>query len=70
MAIGERTITRSLTLRYLRPLPLGEEVQLWGVCEPADDGFRARFTITARGKVAVEGTAELVHFERLARRDR
>jgi acyl-coenzyme A thioesterase PaaI-like protein len=70
MAIGERTITKSLHLDYLRPLPLDEEVELWGVCEPAGDDFRARFTITARGKVAVEGTADLVPYERLARRDR
>ena len=38
MAIGVRSITRSLELRYLRPLPLDEEVELWGVCEP--DGRR------------------------------
>lgn len=69
MAIGARTITKSLQLRYRRPLPLDEAVELWGVCEPDGDNFRARFTITARGEVAVEGTAELVPFERLARRD-
>jgi hypothetical protein len=50
-------------LRYLRPLPLDEEIGLWGVCEPAADGFRARFAITARGKPAVEGSAELVSYE-------
>lgn len=70
MAIGARTITKSLRLDYLRPLPLDEDVELWGVCEPVGDDFRARFTITARGKVAVEGTAGIVHYERLARRDR
>lgn len=70
MAIGARTITKSLRLDYLRPLPLNEEVELWGVCEPVGDDFRARFTITARGNVAVEGTADMVHYERLARRDR
>ena len=63
MAIGARTITKSLKLDYLRPLPLDEDVELWGVCEPADDGYRARFVIRARGKVAVEGTAELVTYE-------
>jgi acyl-coenzyme A thioesterase PaaI-like protein len=62
-AIGRRAITKSLELRYLRPLPLGEEIELWGVCERAADGFRARFTISARGKVAVEGSAELVSYE-------
>ena len=69
-AIGARTITKSLQLDYLRPIPLEEEVELWGVCEPAGEDFRARFTITVRGKVAVEGTADIVHYERLARRDR
>jgi acyl-coenzyme A thioesterase PaaI-like protein len=64
MAIGRRAITKSLELRYLRPLPLDEEIELWGVCEPTgDDTFRARFTITARGKPAVEGSADLVSYE-------
>ena len=39
MAVGVRGITRSLELRYVRPLPLDEEVELWGVCEPAGDGL-------------------------------
>jgi acyl-coenzyme A thioesterase PaaI-like protein len=65
-AIGVRTITRSLELSYRRPLPLDEEVELWGVCEPVGDGYRARFTVTARGKVAVEGSAELVTYEQFA----
>jgi acyl-coenzyme A thioesterase PaaI-like protein len=68
MALGVRTITKSLQLSYRRPLPLDEEVELWGVCEPAGDGFRARFVIRARGEVAVEGSAELVRYERLAKR--
>ena len=34
------------------------------MCVPTgDDTFRARFTITARGKLAVEGSAELVSYE-------
>ncbi len=68
LAIGVRTITKSLQLSYRRPLPLDEEVELWGVCEPAGDDFRARFVIRVRGEVAVEGSAELVPFERLAKR--
>ena len=40
------------------------------MCEPVGDGFRARFAIRARGKVAVEGTAELVTYENFAARDR
>jgi hypothetical protein len=67
-AIGIRTISKSLRVRYRRPLPLGEELALWGVCETTDDALEARFTITARGEVAVEGTGELVPFERLERR--
>ena len=67
MAIGRRAITKSLELRYLRPLPLGEEVVLWGVCEPDGEGFRARFTITARGKTAVEGIAHLISYEQFER---
>lgn len=65
-AVGVRTISKSLRVRYRRPLPLGEELALWGVCEPDGDSFQGRFTITARGEVAVEGTGELVPFERLA----
>ena len=62
-AIGVRTITKSLAVRYRRPLPLGEDLALWGACEPDGDGFRARFQITSRDEVAVEGTGELVSFE-------
>jgi len=68
MAIGARTITKSLQLSYRRPLPLDEEVELWGVCEPSGDGFRARVVIRARGEVAVEGSADLVPFDRLTKR--
>jgi acyl-coenzyme A thioesterase PaaI-like protein len=67
-AIGARSIIKSLHVRYRRPLPLDEELELWGACEPAGDNFQARFTITARGEVAVEGTADLVPFERLTPR--
>jgi len=66
MAVGVRAITKSLELRYLRPLPLHEAVELWGVCEPVGDGYRARFAIRARGKVAIEGTATLVTYEQFA----
>ena len=68
MAVGVRAITKSLELRYLRPLPLHEDIELWGVCEPVGDGYRARFAIRVRGKVAVEGTAELVTYESFAGR--
>jgi acyl-CoA thioesterase FadM len=68
-AIGVRTITTSLHVRYRRPLALGEEIVLWGACEPRGDSFRARFRMTARDEVAVDGTADLVSYERLARRE-
>jgi acyl-coenzyme A thioesterase PaaI-like protein len=68
MAIGERTITKALHVRYRRPLPLNEPVALWGVCDVDGDTITARYTITARGEVAVDGTAELTRYERLARR--
>jgi len=68
MAIGVRTVTKSLTVRYLRALPLDEEVELWGVCEPDGEQFRAKFEVRARGEIAVAGTAVLVPYQNLARR--
>jgi len=68
MAIGVHTVTRSLELRYLRALPLDEPVELWAVCESDDGGYRARFTVAARGDVAVEGSGELVPFRDFASR--
>ena len=62
MAVGVSTVTKSLTLQYLRALPLDEELELWGVCEPDGERFRARFVVRSRGEVAVEGTAVLVSF--------
>jgi acyl-coenzyme A thioesterase PaaI-like protein len=69
-AIGVRTIVKSLRVRYRRPLPLGEELALWGVCEPTDDAYRARFTVSVGDGVAVEGEGELVTFEHFDRRAR
>ncbi len=69
-AIGVRTIVKSLRVRYRRPLPLGEELALWGVCEPVDDSYRARFTVSLDNRVAVEGEGELVTFEHFDRRAR
>jgi len=68
MAIGVRTVTKSLTVRYLRALPLDEEVELWAVCEPAGDQFKAKFEVRARGEIAVAGTAVLVPYQNLATR--
>jgi acyl-coenzyme A thioesterase PaaI-like protein len=69
-AIGVRTIVKSLRVRYRRPLPLGEELALWGVCEPTDDAYRARFTVMRGEELAVEGEGELVTFEQFDRRAR
>ena len=57
-AIGRRAITKSLELQYLRPLPLDEEIELWGVCEPTgDDTFRARCTHHRPGQARSRGHA-------------
>jgi acyl-coenzyme A thioesterase PaaI-like protein len=61
-------ITKSLEVRYRRPVPIGEELALWGVCTPDGDDMSARFTITSRDVVAVEGTAVLVTHDRMVRR--
>ena len=68
MAIGAKVATKSLTVRYLRPLPLDEAVELWAVCTPDGDNHRARFEVRARGKVAIAGSAVLVPFQNLAAR--
>jgi uncharacterized protein (TIGR00369 family) len=68
MAIGVHTVTKSLTIRYLRALPLDEEVELWGLCQPAGDQFKARFEVRAGGQIAVAGTAVLVPYKNLAAR--
>jgi acyl-coenzyme A thioesterase PaaI-like protein len=68
MAIGVHTVTKSLTIRYLRALPLDEEVELWGRCEPDGEQFKAKFEVRARGEIAVAGTAVLVPYKNLAKR--
>ena len=50
------------------PLPLDEEVELWGVCTPDGDQFKAKFEVRARGEIAVAGTGVLVPYENLAKR--
>jgi acyl-coenzyme A thioesterase PaaI-like protein len=69
-AVGTRCITKALHVRFRRPLPLNEPIDLWGVCDLSDESnITARYTITAGGELAVEGTAELVPFTRLAERN-
>jgi acyl-coenzyme A thioesterase PaaI-like protein len=60
-------ITKSLAIRFRRPVPVNEEVALWGVCEPAGDELEAHFTISTAEGVAVEGTAAIVPATRLFR---
>ncbi len=59
-ASGVKTVTKSVTVRFLRPVPLDEELELWGVCTPDGDNHRAKFEVRARGEIAVAGTAVLV----------
>jgi acyl-coenzyme A thioesterase PaaI-like protein len=69
-ALGMRTLTKALRVRYRRPIPLGTDVALWGVCEPDGDSLRARCTVTVGDDVAVEGTGDLVRFEHFEHRSR
>ena len=68
MASAQRTVTKSLTVRYLRAVPLDEEVELWGGCAPDGDQFKAKFEVRARGEIAVAGTGVLVPYKNLAKR--
>ncbi|HZP29255.1 MAG TPA: PaaI family thioesterase [Acidimicrobiia bacterium] len=65
-AIGIRCVTKALHVRFRRPLPLGEPLELVGRCIQDGDDVTAVCEIRAGGQVAVEGTAELVTYERLA----
>jgi acyl-coenzyme A thioesterase PaaI-like protein len=69
-ALGMRTLTKALHVRYRRPIPLHEEAALWGACEPDGDTLHARFRVTVGDDVAVEGTGELVRFEHFEARTR
>jgi hypothetical protein len=57
-----------LTVRYLRALPLDEELELWGECTPDGEQYKAKFEVRARGEVAVAGTGVLVPYQNLAKR--
>jgi acyl-coenzyme A thioesterase PaaI-like protein len=69
MAIGRRTVTKSLTVNYLRALPLDVELELFGVCETEGDTLHSRFEVRSDGKVAVTGTAELAPYKSFAKRN-
>lgn len=67
-ALKVKIVTKSLTVRFLRAVPLDEELELWGVCTPDGENYRARFTVTARGKIAVAGTGVLVPLRNFVKR--
>jgi uncharacterized protein (TIGR00369 family) len=67
VALGLGCVTRSLHVRYRRPLPLGVELTLVGRCTRDGDAVSATCEIRVGDTVAVEGTAELVPYEQLAR---
>jgi acyl-coenzyme A thioesterase PaaI-like protein len=68
VAIGVRCVTKSLHVRYRRPLPLDQPLTLVGRCARDGDALTASCTVSVGDEVAVEGTAELVEYDRLARR--
>jgi acyl-coenzyme A thioesterase PaaI-like protein len=65
-AMGVKGITKTLHVRFRRPLPLDEPLELVGRCERDGDALTATCEVRARGEVAVEGRAELITFEALA----
>ncbi len=67
-ALGVKIVTKSVTVRFLRPLPLDEEIELWAACTPDGDNYRARFEVRARGHVAVAGTGVLVPLRNFVKR--
>jgi hypothetical protein len=64
-ALELRCVTKTLSLRYRKSLPLREELQLeaWG--EPVGDNVSAHGTISAGGVVCIAVEAELVSISRL-----
>jgi acyl-coenzyme A thioesterase PaaI-like protein len=64
-ALELSSITKTLSLRYRKSLPLGEELRLdaWG--EPRGDSVAAHGTISAAGVICIEVEAELVSRSRL-----
>lgn len=70
LAIGIRPITRALHVRYRRPVPLHEELELVAECVEIDNGYRALFEIRHGGQVLVEGDGELVSWEQFSARNK
>ena len=64
---GVRGVTRALEVRYHRPTPLHEPLELAGWCERVEgQEVRARCEIRAGEKVCVSASAELVYAPRIA----
>jgi acyl-coenzyme A thioesterase PaaI-like protein len=59
--IGLTCVTRTMTVRYRRPIPLARELALEAWCEQVDDdSARAWCTISADGEVVLDADAEMV----------
>lgn len=71
-AIGARGISKSVEVRFRRPVPVGATLDLWSECTPVGDDLPVRFTVAHAGEVLVEGTGTMVRWadfaERQARR--
>ena len=67
VALGVGCVTKALHVRYRRPLPLGVELTLVGRCTRTGDEVSATCEVRIGDTVAVEGSAELVPYEVLAR---
>ena len=71
-AIGARGISKSVEVRFRRPVPVGAALDLWSECTPDGDELPVRYTIAHAGEVLVEGTGQMVRWadfaERQARR--
>lgn len=73
-AIGARGISKSVEVRFRRPVPVDATLDLWSECTPDGDDLPVRFTVAHAGTVLVEGTGAMVRWadfaERQARRAR
>jgi acyl-CoA thioesterase FadM len=69
--LGLTCVTRSMTVRYRRPIPLYRELTLDGRCEQvADEAARAWCTISVDDEVVLEAEAEMVVAMHVTRPDR
>jgi len=61
-------VTRTLSLRYRRAVPLGEPLVLDGWGEHVEEHIAAHGTVSAGGDVCIEADAEMVPASRLRNR--